>query len=349
MIKKFTLLLFGLILLHSFAAAAVKWDPKEGWKTEGGLTDLIWHDTSDAKTGIQSMEKGRQAEEAGEYMKALSYYKKVHTLYPQSNLAPQALYQEANIRIVRHQYEDAFLLYEKIITQYPDYPNFDAVIRQQFQIATYLKQGNRPYYWGIIPGFRDYDSAVKYYENIVSNAPFDDLAPQALMNIAVLSEQHEKTDKTIDALDRLISDYPNNPITPKAYLLLAQAHLSMVYGPQYDQGSTREALGYYQDFITLFPGNPDIPEAEEGIQKCHEMLSKSKLELGDFYYYYRNNNKAALAYYNEAISVNPNTPAAYKAQEQIQKIKDHVIAPKTPVDWIFGRYENPAENEEDTL
>ncbi|MDY6069090.1 MAG: hypothetical protein SPI34_05150, partial [Opitutales bacterium] len=47
-------------------------------------------------------------------------------------------------------------------------------------------------------------------------------------------------------------------------------------------------------------------------------------------------------FYNEAITLAPKSPAADLAREQLKLIAEGEIAPMTPVDWFFGRYEKPA-------
>ena len=51
------------------------------------------------------------------------------------------------------------------------------------------------------------------------------------------------------------------------------------------------------------------------------LLASSRLNLGDFYYYFRNNNTAALVFYNEAISIEPDSDAAEEARVRIQDIE----------------------------
>ena len=51
------------------------------------------------------------------------------------------------------------------------------------------------------------------------------------------------------------------------------------------------------------------------------LLAKSRLDLGDFFYYYRSNNTAALVFYNEAITLAPNSDSAQEARLRIEDIE----------------------------
>ena len=69
--------------------------------------------------------------------------------------------------------------------------------------------------------------------------------------------------------------------------------------------------------------------------------------MGDFYYYYRNNFVAASIFYNETITIAPTSAAAEEARAQLKKIDDGILAPMTPYDWIWGRYQKPTIDQYD--
>jgi outer membrane protein assembly factor BamD (BamD/ComL family) len=80
-------------------------------------------------------------------------------------------------------------------------------MRGQFKLAALLKGGSRSHYFGIIPRFNDYKSAVDFYDRIIRHAPYHELTPIALVNLAELALNKKKLGEAIDALDRLIDCY----------------------------------------------------------------------------------------------------------------------------------------------
>lgn len=336
----------GLSMASSTLKAELKWTPEQGWTSSSGLMSLFVDDGEGGHTGIKLMNKAKKLQEEGEYFKALHVYKRVYENYPSSELAPEAYFQEAEIYTARRQYAPAFTSYGTILKKYGDYPKFNTVLRKQFEVACLLMQGKRPYYWGLIPGFKDYDSAIDYFEKIVEKAPFHDLAPQALMNIALVAQERGKPEQVIDALERLIYGYGKSELCEKAYILLGDTYASLVQGPAYDQAPTRKAYHVYEDFLEAYPKSLLVGEAERGAKKALEMLAASRLELGDFYYKYRNNPKAAVVLYNDAVSIAPTSEAASQAKAGIQLVKNKVPPPKTWVDVVFGRYEAPDYGED---
>ena len=173
----------------------------------------------------------------------------------------------------------------------------------------------------VFPGFKQYGTSAKQFERIVQNAPYSDYAPLALMNIALVSEKTGESEEAIDALDRLINYYPQSMLAPDAYYNLAQTYSDLVQSYEYDQGSTRRAISYYEDFLILFPTSSYTGEVEANLKHMENLLASSRLNLGDFYYYFRNNNTAALVFYNETITIEPDSDAAAEARLRIQDIE----------------------------
>jgi outer membrane protein assembly factor BamD len=328
------ILLFSITCLK----AELIWQPGEGWSIKGGALETYFTESGKDRNAIELMNSAKAAQEKGNLSRALSLYKKVFTQYKNSILAPEALFQTGKMRFKKHQYKDAFYAFNKIVARYPEYEHFNEVLSYQFEIASDLMHGKRPHYWGVIPGFKDYDEAIKCFEKLVKNAPFSPHAPRALLYAAELNRKEGKPEAAIDALDRLISNYPYSSETEKAYLELAEVHLSLVQGPAYDQGSTREAISCYQDFLILYPHSTHLKQAEEGLMAAKDLYARSRIFMGDFYYKYRDKPKAALLFYNQALTLAANETLTQEARQRIQLIRDQVPPPKTPVDFLFGRY-----------
>lgn len=339
MMKRSIIILSVLIFKFATLQADLVWSRESGWGAEGGVLELIIDKTPTAHNALEAMNLARQAQEEKDYRAAINLYQQVYNTCPNSILAPEALYQVGLIRMERCEFNKAFRIFEKIITDYPNYPKFDKIIETQFKIASQLQVGRRPYYWGIIPGFKDYRASMKFFESIVANAPYSRYAPYALMNMAILAEESGKHTDAIDALDRLISEYPDSTLAPEAYLMLSRVYMGLIQGPNYDQGTTMEAVNHYDDFLFLYPNNPAVKEAEEGLACARDVQAESKLVMGDFYYQRRNSPQAARVFYNEAISIAPNSFTAQVARERLEKIENGELAPPCFADVIFGRYE----------
>ncbi|MEM8549599.1 MAG: tetratricopeptide repeat protein [Verrucomicrobiota bacterium] len=332
--------------MASKAWAGLTWTPGEGWRVEGGLAaEVIGPTGEDFDNAIEIMDEARAEQEDGNQWSALGLYDDVVDDYPNSIFAPEALYQRGVIYISRNQFENATEEFAEIIRKYPNYENYNKVIAELYRIGELVQDGESPYYWGVIPGFYNHELAMTAYADVVVNAPYSDYAPLALMNMALTANDNDKPEEAIDALDRLINNYPDSIIASDAYLTLAQTYGNLVQGPEYDQGATRQSIAFYQDFLILYPDSANVPDAEAGLYYMEETLAGNKYDLGTFYWNYRNNPQAALIFLNEAITVAPNSPTAQKARELIVEIRSGAEPPMTPYDWVFGRYEEPSERE----
>ncbi|MGK0177206.1 MAG: outer membrane protein assembly factor BamD [Lentimonas sp.] len=314
----------GLLAAASLNAA-IRFNPLE-WIDSRKNADTI-HISNSKKGGSDEtiiaakFTKAEKKYAQGKTRAAKRISKKIIRRYPDSPFTAKALALRAQIHKDNGKWIKCFNDLQRIVDEYPQHPDFNDVNNAQFDCATALMDGARGRILWILPGFKQYGTAVYQFEQILKNAPYSNLAPFDLMNIALLSKQTGETENAIDALDRLINYYPQSTLAPDAYYNLAQIYSDLVKGHEYDQGSTRKAISYYEDFLVLFPNSSYTGEVEANLKKMENLLAKSRLDLGDFYYYYRNNNTAALVFYNEAITIEPNSDSAEEARLRIEDIE----------------------------
>ncbi len=268
----------------------------------------------------QIMAKARAAQAKHRNRSAKRLHKKIWKKYPESSQAPIALLETGKILADKGSWKKAYPIYQKIISQYPDYPEFNEVIQKQYEIATALMDGSGPRFLYLFK-IRNYPGAIGGFELVVRNAPYHELAPPSLMNVALMHQDKKHKFQATYALDRLIDNYPNDELAPDSYLKLAEIFSSDVKGPAYDQGPTREAINYYKDFLILFPDSQNVGVGEQGLKIMNEVYAKSKLQRGYFYYKHRKNYQAANVFFNEAITVSPGSSSAQKAREYLDKIE----------------------------
>ncbi len=322
--------LFLLITLYAFSqqqlSAELRWEPVDGWEIVGDTSKMFIGDPDEFEEVRDLMNTARDAQERGKAKKAIRYYRRVWDRHPGSIFAPESLHQTAIVQHEISSYRKAFDTLSTVILGYPDYERYNEVVRRQFAIASDLAEGKRTrYFGGLIPGFKGYDRAVRMYETMISNAPYSEYAPVALMRAAEMYIKLKKDPYALDALDRLINNYSESMHVGDAYLMLAQTFSRLVDGPEYDQGATREAISYYEDFLILFPDHAKVKDGEDGLSAMKSIEAQSKMVKADFYYYKWRDYGAAKIFYNEAITVAPNSPEAVIAQQQLDKITEIVL------------------------
>jgi len=299
----------------------ISWNPLGGYSFLSKGQNLLAEGTQDA---LRLLNKGRYAEERGKKKSALRAYKKVFNKYPQSIFAPEAHYRSAQIYLSQRKEIEAFDAYYVILRGYPKYGDFDTLLGDSFNIANDLINGKgQAALWGLIhiPKRR---SGIIRFEMFIQAAPYSDYSALALMKIAKGHIDKKNYPLAIEALDRLINAYPNSLVTSDAYLELAASYLKLVDGPLYDQGSTKEAITYFEDFLALFPDNPDIKRAEDGHSESKELLAQSRYEIALFYDKKHHNYVAAKVLYNDAITISPNSKTAEEARERLKLVEPKV-------------------------
>lgn len=307
---------FAALPLRS--AAELVWNPDTGWQIQGGVLSGL--NGPEGLRALDLMNTARRAEDRGSYSKAIKDYNRVIKKYGNSIYTPEALYRSARLYEARDQYSKAFNAYTAIIGRYPNTDRFDEIIGRQYQIASALLEGKREKLWGWLPGMMDRPRGIAYFEMIVAEAPYNRYSQLALMAAARGQQRLRHREAAIDALDRLINKYPNTLLAPDAYLLTAELRGDLVEGPAYDQTPTKDAITYYRDFMILYPGDPSVAEAQGGLEKMETELARSKILIGDFYFHKRDNFTAARVFYNEAITVFPDSDIAKLAHQRLEAV-----------------------------
>jgi len=313
------LVLLGLGVAGTEARADLVWNPQTGWRIEGGaLTGLVG---TEGRNALDQMNAARRAEDNGHRLKAIHMYDKIAKKYGSSIYAAEAYYRIGHLRLARKQYYKAFEAFEVEIARYPNESRFNELIGEEYRIASQMLDGARNHIWGWLPLFPNRERALSYLAAVALNAPYSDYAPLGLMALARGEEQMKNTGEAIDALDQMVNTYQQSVLVPSAYLELARAHAALVEGAYYDQAETREAITYFEDFMILFPGDPNIGKAAQGLDAMKKVLAESKIKIGDFYYYKRDNYTAARVFYNEAITAYPDSDAANLAKKKLTLVE----------------------------
>jgi outer membrane protein assembly factor BamD len=283
----------------------------------GGFQGLAPEEAMDAQ---RLLEEGVTYQEAGSYKKALGRFKKVYKKYPRSSAAPEAYFRTGEIQVIRGYPQKAFEAFDAILRAYPNYGRFNDLVRKQYEIATAMTEGQRTKIFGM-KAFPNKDKGLTYYQRMVFNAPHSDYAPLAFMNMADLMIRRRHYTEATLVLDKLITAYPNSIVTSDAYLRMGQTLEKTVIGPHYDQHATKESINHYEDFLILYPRDPNVGQAEDGLARMQEMEARSRIVMADFYYDKRKRYQAARVFYNEAITLAPTSQIAETARERLAQLE----------------------------
>jgi outer membrane assembly lipoprotein YfiO len=250
--------------------------------------------------------------------------------------APAALHRIGLIQLEQRRFRSAFRRFQRVLDQYPNYPHYREVLELEFSVAERLMRGERSRFWGKVPGPRDRAGAIEFFRKIAEQAPYGDMAPQALMRIAQLALSEGDPATAIGALEDILDRHGHAEMAQDALLLLAEVHRSRVRGPDHDQKAVRDAVNAYQEFLLLYPNSSQAKAAERGLADARGLLASGHLRMGNFYYDKRRRPEAARPYYDLAIAVAPNSPAAEQARERLLSMAVERFGNGHHLEWPIG-------------
>jgi tetratricopeptide (TPR) repeat protein len=265
-------------------------------------------------------------------------------------IGPESIYRAAMIREKQGDWKKSFDHLQLIAKAYVRY-DFERVASSLMRIAEQIATEDLPKKWGVVPRLRSGSEDRERFNQIVELSRGPKFAPRALLVLAEISLKDDKIDEAVNALEKLVNYYPDHYHCEKAYFMLGEIHQGFVSGPSYDQGSTLQALNYYEDYLILFEQSPprganesqeqfelrikESPERKElarkGRQAMRESLAQSKLEVGKYVEHYGKyflvrwqelGNQPALQFYNQAITTAPESDAAREAEKSVAKLRN---------------------------
>ncbi|HEY3445293.1 MAG TPA: outer membrane protein assembly factor BamD [Myxococcales bacterium] len=215
-------------------------------------------------------EAGMEALKDGRHLDALKFFDHVRYKFPYSAQAAQADLAIADTNFDREKYLEAIDGYRNFLKLHPNNPKADYA---QFRIAfSYYKDIPSDFF--LFPPATEKDQTsvkdargafeefLKLYPSSEHVAEAKKLLSEVLgrlaeheMAIAEFYMGHDRYPAAVNRLNKLIEDYPQSDLAPKALMKLAKAYLKLN-----DKDAARTAL---EKFIKDFPDNKLKSEVED--------------------------------------------------------------------------------------
>jgi outer membrane protein assembly factor BamD (BamD/ComL family) len=301
--------------------------PGEGWTYESpGEKAGKWQRTR-AK---EQLEVAQAAFDKKDYSLALKAARRVVRVWPLSDYAPQAQYLVGRCYEATGKDEQAFKEYQKVIEKQPKISNYQEIEQRQFEIANKYLAGKWFKLWGYIPIFSSMEKTSDMYEKIVKNGPYSDVAPKAQMNIGAAREKQSNYALAAKAYETAADRYHDRPqVAADALFRQALAYNKQAQTAEYDQSTAGQAISTFTDFITLYPNDPRVAQAQKTITTLRTEQARGSFQIAKFYEKYKRWN-GAMVYYNEVIVLDPNSPYAGPAKQRIEELKRRITGTSTP-------------------
>jgi outer membrane protein assembly factor BamD len=247
-------------------------------------------------------------------------------MWPQSDYAPRAAYLVGRCLEVERKDEAAFNSYQKIITQYPKSGQFNEVLWRQYEIANRFLGGEWFKLWNLIPLYPSMDETAKLYDKIVANGPYSEVAPHAQLRIGTAREKQKNYAEAVKAYETAADRYHDQPaIAADAMYRAGVAWEKQADTAEYDQGAAAQAIAAYTDFITFYPDDKRVAEAQKSVVKLKAEQVRGSFEIARFY---EKGHKwaGAVVYYNDVLQLDANSPLAAQARQRIEVLKPRLQA-----------------------
>jgi outer membrane protein assembly factor BamD len=324
------LLVAGAMLLPFRAPAPLYYTSGEGWYYEPYGEKADWQ----RPRAKDQLDVAEQAFTNGNYNVTLHAAHRVLRVWPLSDYAPRAEYLIGRCLETSGKDEAAFNAYEAIIQKYPHSDSYEDVLWRQYTIANRFLDGEWFRLWGTIPLYRSMDETATLFSTIVTNGPYSDVAPHAQLRIGAAREKQDDYPDAVKAYATAADRYYNQPvIAADALYREGVAYQKQASTAEYDQGTAGQAIAAYTDFITLYPDDKRVPDAQKAITALKAQQVEGNFKIAQFYEQNKVLNTkqrrdGALVYYNEVLQLDPNSPFAAQARQRIEQLKPR--APNSP-------------------
>ena len=314
----FWFLLAALVVLLPFRSPApLIYAPGEGWYYEAYGAKADWQ-RSRAK---DQLDVAQQAFDRKDYRLALRAAHRLIFMWPQSDYAPDAEYLIGRCLEATGKDEAAFNAYQAIIQKYPHSHFYEDILQRQYAIAGRFLNGEWFRIWNLIPLYPSMSQTAELYQKIVKNGPFSDIAPQAQLRIGEAREKQKNYEDAVKAYETAADRYNNQPvIAADAMFRTGVSYQKQAETAEYDQSTAGKAIAAFTDFMTLFPDDKRVPQAQQAIAALKLEQVRGNFMIAQFY---EKSKKwdGAVVYYNQVLQLDPNSPYAAPARKRIEALK----------------------------
>jgi outer membrane protein assembly factor BamD len=308
-----------LVLTPFRSPAPLIYTPGEGWTYEPVGSQGKWQ----RNRAKDQLIVAQDALDKKDYAVALRAAIRTVKVWPLSDYAPQAQYIIGRCYEERGWDEKAFKAYQTLLEKYPKAIVYDDVLKRQFEIANRFLAGEWFRLWGYIPFFPSMDKTADLYQKIVKNGPYSEIAPQAQLKLGEAREKQSNYPEAVKAYERAADRYNDRPvIAADALFKQGLAYNKQAATAEYDQNTAAQAISTFTDFITLFPNDSRVPEAQTIISNLKNEQARGNFEIAK-YYEQHHRWASAKIYYNEVVNLllnEPNSPYATQARERLDAL-----------------------------
>jgi outer membrane protein assembly factor BamD len=297
--------------------------PGEGWYYEPFGENSQWQ----RPRAKDQLEVAEQAFTNKNFTVTLQAAHRVVRVWPLSDYAPRAEYLVGRCLETEGKDEAAFNAYQNIMEKYPKSGEYSEILLRQYQIANRFLAGEWFRLWNLVPLYPSMDETAKLYDKIIASGPYSDVAPHAQLRIGAAREKQRDYAEAVKAYATAADRYHDQPvIAADAMYHAGVAWQKQADTAEYDQSAAAQAIAAYTDFMTFYPDDKRVADAEKAIAALKAEQVRGSFEIAQFY---EQSHKwaGAVVYYNDVLQLDANSPLAAQARQRIDVLKPRLQPP----------------------
>ena len=301
----FIIIFFGLSLSPAYAYWI--WTPKTGkW---------INPKTAVKPTPQEQFDLAKSFYDIKKYEEAKREFKKLLKHYPKSFEAAESQYYLGLIEDAQGNLYEAYQAYQKVIDKYPFSERIPQIIEREYKIGEAFMSGQKRKAMGLPLPVEN--PSIEIFNKVIENSTYGLLAAAAQYKLGLVLKGLLRYYEAEEAFNKVVSNYPDSKWTAAAKFQIASCRASVSRGPDYDQGSAKEAKEKFEAFVKEHPDAELSSEAQKNIEQLKEKEAASKYNIARFYEKQKAFESAKI-YYNDVINNYPNSQWAVTALERLQ-------------------------------
>jgi len=250
--------------------------------------------------------------------KALKAAKKFLKDYPDSPSREEAMLLAGQAQMDSGRYYQAYLWFEKLLTEYGGGRFSQRALRREFEIAEAFLGGRKRRLWGFIR-ISGQEDGLEILSRVAEHAPATQLAQKAMLRIADHYYSSARYAEAADAYEQFLKLFGKSDRAPYAMLQSARAVYATFRGVKFDDTPLVEAEHRFGTFARQYPRAAKKANVGQILREIAETHAEKLFESARFYERTARAKSAAF-YYKQVMDKYPQSRWAAKARQALARL-----------------------------
>lgn len=226
----------------------------------------------------------------------------------------------ADLLVRRGKAEQAFEEYQYLMRYFAGTFPYQDTLETQFKLANAVRTERHADIL-FLPGFEDPGRAVPLYEQLVSNGPNWERAPEAQFNVGAIQEATGEPELAVVSYETLLLRYSRSDLAMEAAYRRAHTLYTLSKKSARDEDQCREALSALLGFMRNHPEDSHAEEAKTLAEELKQRLADMYFDRAIFYDKIAKKPKSAIIAYSDFANKFPTSDRRVIADERVAALQ----------------------------